>query len=84
MSAEPVIVAELVKNSHEVLKVSLSRYHGHALADVRTYAPVPGVEPLCPTKRGISVRVEMLEELIGALGKVKAEAMAMGWIGGDA
>ncbi|MDP3377030.1 MAG: transcriptional coactivator p15/PC4 family protein [Brevundimonas sp.] len=82
MTDTPIMVAEITKNSREVLKVSLSRYHGHALADVRTYAPVPGVEPLCPTKRGVSVRVEMLDELIEALGKAKAEAVAMGWIGG--
>lgn len=82
MSVEPVIVAELAKNSREVLKVSLSRYHGHALADVRTYAPVTGLDVLCPTKRGVSVRVEMLDDLIEALGKAKAEAAALGWIGG--
>lgn len=82
MSAEPVIVAELVKNSREVLKVTLTRYHGHALADVRTYAPVPGIEPLCPTKKGVTIRVEMLDEMIAALGKAKAEALALGWIGG--
>lgn len=82
MSDAPFIVAELVKNSRETLKVSLSRYHGHGLADVRTYAPVTGVDLLCPTKKGVSIRVEMLDDLIAALGKAKAEAVALGWIGG--
>lgn len=82
MTTEPVIVAELAKNSREVLKVSLSQYHGHALADLRTYAPVTGLDVLCPTKRGVSIRVEMLDDLIEALIKAKADAVSLGWMGG--
>lgn len=80
MTVEPVVVAEIVKNSRETLKISLSQFHGHALADVRTYAPVTGVELLCPTKRGVSIRIEMLDELIAALTEAKAQAATMGWV----
>ena len=80
MTVEPVVVAEIVKNRRETLKISLSQFHGHALADVRTFAPGTGVELLCPTKRGVSIRIEMLDELIAALTEAKAQAATMGWV----
>lgn len=84
MSTQSFTVAELKKNSREVLKVSLSEYLGFPLADVRTYAPVPGSGVLAPTKKGISVRVDMLPDLIAALQQAEAKARDMGWIGGEA
>lgn len=83
MSAQPIVIAEIVKNSREVLKVTLSRYQGHALADVRVFVPVDGMDCLTPTKKGVSVRVGLLDEIIAALTKAKDEAKALGWIGGD-
>lgn len=84
MTAAPVIVAELTKNSRETLKITLSEYHSHPLADLRIYAPVTGADCLCPTKKGLSVRVDMLSDLIEALQQTKAQAQAMGWMEGSA
>ncbi len=82
MSVASEVVAELVKNSRETVKISLSEYHGQPLADVRIYAPVPGTDVLCPTKKGLSVRVDILPDLIAGLREAEAQARARGWIGG--
>ena len=84
MTVAHVVVCELIKNSRETLKITLSEYHGHPLADLRIYAPVPGADVLCPTKKGVSIRVDMLDDVIAGLMQAKAQAAAMGWTGGDA
>lgn len=51
MSAPAEVVATIPKNANETIKVSLSQWHGHTLADVRVFAPVAGMDCLCPTKK---------------------------------
>lgn len=79
---EPVIVAVIEKNSRETLKVSVSSYMGHILADVRVFAPVTGMDVLAPTKKGVSIRADMIGDLRKALDLAEAEARRQGWEGG--
>lgn len=79
---EPVVVAVIEKNSRETLKVSVSSYMGHILADVRVFAPVTGMDVLAPTKKGVSIRADMIADLRKALDLAEAEARRQGWEGG--
>lgn len=79
---EPVVVAVLTKNARETVKVSVSSYMGHILADLRIYAPVTGLDVLAPTKRGLSLRADMIADLRKALDLAEAEARRQGWEGG--
>lgn len=80
MSAPAEVVATIHKNANESIRVSVSQFHGHTLADVRVFAPVAGMDCLCPTKKGVSVRVEMVDEVIAALHEAKARAAELGWV----
>ena len=58
---------EISKNRREMIRVTPSRYMDHDLVDIRIFAPnAGGVEP-GPTKKGISLAVDLIPELIDAL-----------------
>ena len=54
------------KNSREEVRAQLSHFKGHRLADIRVWA-VDDDDVDVPTKRGVSVRVEQLPELLAAV-----------------
>ena len=58
---------QITKNTREVVRVGPSRYQGHDLVDIRIYVPLPGQVDLGPTKKGISLNVDLVPELIAAL-----------------
>ncbi len=69
----------LPKNSREDLRISLTEYHGHDLVDIRTFTEISSVSGIrMPTKKGVSVRVEMLPDLIAALLEVERQARVAG------
>ncbi len=68
------------KNKAEELRVALKRYKGHDYVDIRTY-----VEPYAdegqgrvPTKKGVTLALTKLPELIAALQQAESEARAAG------
>lgn len=65
--SDGILIATVEKNALEEIRVSLAEFKGHKLLDVRTYASFDGAEERRATKNGISLKVEKLEELIGAL-----------------
>ena len=82
MSAEPLKVATITKNATEEIHVALDHYAGRNLIDVRIYGKWSGSEVFAPTKKGLSIAPGKLDDLIDALDKARAEALALGWIGG--
>lgn len=60
-----VLVAELVKNTRERLRVTLTEYHGRELLDLRAYYQDAGGE--WKPGKGLTVRRELLPELRKAL-----------------
>ena len=74
----PITVAVVRKNGLEEIRVSLDSYNGHDLLDVRTYADFSGAGERRATKKGISLRVDALPELITALHKAEAQARGRG------
>ncbi|MCJ2068365.1 transcriptional coactivator p15/PC4 family protein [Methylobacterium sp. J-030] len=62
------IVATVMKNNVEEVRVSLTSFNGFDLVDIRTFARLIGThgEPM-PTKRGVCLGRDRLPELIQAL-----------------
>jgi hypothetical protein len=69
------LISIIHKNSMEQLRVSLTTYKGHHLLDARTYFEDDRGE-WRPTKKGLTVKVEMLSDILKALGKAMKEARA--------
>ena len=64
----------------ETVVVSLDRYNGHDLVDVRSFVAYEDGEAPKATKKGVSIKVGLLPELIAALRAAEAEARARGLI----
>jgi transcriptional coactivator p15 (PC4) len=78
MSA-PVIIAVIAKNSRETVRIALDQYHGADLVDIRVTVELNAETKVpIPTKKGISLRIEQLPELIAALQAAEAEARKRG------
>jgi len=82
--SEPVIIAELAKNGSETVRVQLTEYSGHRLVDARVFTEYRATGEVGPTKRGLSMKVEQLDDLISALKKARDRAHALGWLDGGA
>lgn len=80
MSAEPVKVAIIPKNSTEEIHIALDHYAGRNLIDVRVFAKWNGSEVFSPTKKGVSITPDKLDAVIAALTEAEARAVALGWV----
>ena len=77
-------IATLRKNSIEEIRVGLDEYKGHDLVSIRVWTdPYAGTERVA-TKKGISIGVRLLPELIAVLQQAEAEARAAGLLDDDA
>ena len=61
------------KNSRESLVISRNDYKGIELVDIRTFFTNEAGD-LSPTKKGVSIRLELLDELIASLSAVAQDA----------
>ena len=75
----PRLIGTIDKNSREHVRIVLDAFKGHHLCDMRVFAS-DGDGGDIPTKKGLNVRVDMLDELIVGLADAKAQALAMGWV----
>lgn len=67
------------KNALEDVRVSLTEFRGHDLVDVRVYSePRAGGATRIPTKAGISIKVELLPELIEVQQRAERKARDAG------
>lgn len=68
------VVAEAKKNQKEVVRVETAEYQGHDLFAIRVYTvngdPVGGKGDYYPSKKGITLRLDMLPWLIKSLHEV--------------
>lgn len=72
------VVADLEKNATERVRITLTEYNGRDLCDIRVYTEYKTTGEIGPTKKGVSLRVEMLPALISALTEAHAKAVAAG------
>ena len=75
-------IATIEKNKTEELRIALTEYKGHDCVDVRIFAEPYADEGQgrVPTKKGVSLAVTKLPELISALQQAEGEARAAGLI----
>ena len=64
------VVEILEKNATEQIRIGITESHGHDLAYDRVFfhnSKCPGLETYLPTRKGLTVSITMLPELIAAL-----------------
>ncbi len=59
------------KNTRERIEVRAAEYEGHPYVDIRTYWRVRDDDEWRPSKKGVTLKPELVGELIGALKKVE-------------
>ncbi len=64
-------IAEVQKNAKERIRISLTEYHGHQFIDCRVYYE-DGEGKWRPTKKGIALNEDTIDEVIEALQKGSA------------
>lgn len=64
---------EIKKNALAIIRIQRTKYKGHDLIDIRVYVEDRNGEKI-PTKKGITFKVELLDEIIEALKEIKGEA----------
>jgi len=63
-------VGEIQKNTLDVIRIQKTKYKGHDLVDVRVYVEDKNGEKI-PTRKGITFKVDLLDEVISALEEIK-------------
>jgi len=66
------VIAEFQKNSAEFVRISLSEFKGSLYFDLRIWLQEKPAEPgnLKPTKKGLCLSVDLLDDLRGSLEKL--------------
>lgn len=66
---ENKVIHEFDRNSAEKIRFSLNSYQGSDYADVRIYYQTDG--EWRPTKRGVNVHIELIEDLYQGISKLR-------------
>jgi hypothetical protein len=76
--AEPLVVFQMWKGRqrNECIRLTVSRHHGKAVADLRIFFTTQSGH-MQPTKKGVTVAIEKLPDLRKALEKAEARAIAL-------
>lgn len=72
---ENVTIGAIERNNREEVRVSLEVFSGHRFLNVRTYADTKlgAVTARAPTKKGVVVGLDQIDDLIGLLNAAKAK-----------
>ena len=79
MSDDEIVVGSFPKNNREEVRVSLSKYKGYDLLGVRQWYKNENDEPR-PSKSGVTIRVDLLPELLALIAKAKDIAVENGML----
>ena len=77
MPDEEIVVGSFPKNNREEVRVTLSKYKGYDLVGVRQWFRNENDEPR-PSKSGVTIRVELLPELLQLIQQAKDTAVEKG------
>jgi len=72
------IVKVIPKNSLEEVRIELTDYKGHDLVGIRVYSDFTNSREMLPTRKGVTVQVGMINELIKGLQEAKRKAEETG------
>ncbi|PWR24214.1 transcriptional coactivator p15/PC4 family protein [Zavarzinia aquatilis] len=75
------MIAEIVKNRRETVRVSLSEYEGHDLANLRVWFRAED-DQMRPGKAGLALRIDRVPALIEGLQALMIEAGKRGLVEG--
>src|SRR5204862_6141195 len=78
MTAFPVILGHVEKNSRERIRVALDEYNGRKYLDLRIFAQTIDGEK--PTKAGITVRLDRIRDLRRLVDAAEREAKRLGFL----
>ena len=67
-------MGEIQKNTLDVIRIQKTKYKGHDLVDVRVYVEDKNGEKI-PTRKGITFKVDLLDEVISALEEIRKEGV---------
>ena len=73
------LIASIEKNAREEIRVSLSEFNGHDLANLRVWFKTDDGD-MRPGKAGLAFRIEQLPAVIRALTDLEAEARRLGLV----
>ncbi|MBP7253189.1 MAG: transcriptional regulator [Alphaproteobacteria bacterium] len=76
-----MIIAEIAKNKREHLRIELAEFKGHHLLGLRVWAQ-PAEGEAIATRKGVTLAVALLPDILAALKKAEAEAISQGWLNG--
>jgi hypothetical protein len=65
-----IVIADIDKNSRELLRVQVREYQGHRFVDLRVH--FRDGEAVKPTPKGCTCRLDQIDTLIDALRRAKA------------
>jgi len=67
------IISEFSKNASEIVRIGLSKYQGKELLDIRIWVIGNDGESYIATRKGISLRVDQIDDLKEAIDKAAKE-----------
>ncbi|MBM2303890.1 transcriptional coactivator p15/PC4 family protein [Sulfitobacter pseudonitzschiae] len=65
-------MADIVKNSREIIRVTRDDFKGHDMVNVRVFFDAGGGE-MKPGKQGVAFRAALLPDVLNALGQFLGE-----------
>jgi hypothetical protein len=74
------VVAEMIKNSRQLVKFSLGVYKNHRFVDMRLHVLGENGDKTIPTKKGIALSPTLWREFKRTLGKVEEAMIQEGWL----
>ncbi len=83
MNGLPILIASIPKGDSEV-RVSLDEFKGNLTIDVRLFEPFTPAKVPMPTRKGVTLGLAKLPELVRALADAEKQARELGLIGGEA
>ena len=76
----PIVIARIQKNADEEIRVAIAEFKGHHLVDIRIFVDFTAARVPMPTKRGLSIRIGQLPDLLDALQDAAARARKLGML----
>ena len=71
-------ISTIKKHARDELRIALKDFEGHRYVDVRTYTEYQDTGQQGPTKRGITIGLAKLPDLISALQEAERQARVQG------
>lgn len=74
-------IATIKKNSKEDVVVSLGTYKEYKLLGIRVFSDYKNEGDKRPTPKGLSIKAELIPQMLEALQDAEKEARRRGWLG---